>query len=151
MCDKLSLSNIYLTSAAQNEKDGINISGLEEALERLLAPKILCNLMLPALYADDIYNYSIVICKSVCYGSIFEKGMTSSGVDIEHKFGLTSSLFKLLMVKYTWKLLKLCGTVNQYLFGMMYMVNVHTCMRGNKTSKKYQFYPPFMEEYHMNT
>ena len=141
------LGNIYLTSVAQNDKGVINISGLEEELERLLAPQILCNLMLPALYADDIYDYFTVICKSACDGSLFEIRMTSSRVDIEHEFGLTSSLFKQLMVKYSWKLLKLRGTVNQHLFAIFFMVNVYTCMRGNKTSKKYQMYPPSVDEY----
>ena len=44
-----------LTSVAQNDKDVINISGLEEELERLLRDKFLSNGMLPALYADYIY------------------------------------------------------------------------------------------------
>ena len=50
------LGNIFLTSVAQNDKGAIDISGLEEELERLLRYEFLTNGMLPALYADDIYT-----------------------------------------------------------------------------------------------
>ena len=58
------LANIFLSSVAQNDKGIINISGLEEELERLLSNSVLQNGMLPALYANYIYNFSTVICKS---------------------------------------------------------------------------------------
>ena len=73
--------------------------------------------------------------------------MSSSHVDIEHKFGLTASLFKRLLVKHTWKLLKLRGSVNKHLSLIFFMDNIYRCLRGNKTSKKYKFYPPSVEEY----
>ena len=73
--------------------------------------------------------------------------MCSSRVDIEHEFGLTASLFKRLLVKHTWKLLKLRGSVNEHLFAIFFMVNIYTYLRGNKTSKKYQLHPPSLEEY----
>ena len=141
------LCNIFLTSVAQNDKGVINISGLEEELERILTPQVLMNGMLPALYADDIYNYSTVICKSSRDRSVFEKRMSSGRVDIEHEFGLTASLFKRLQVKHTWKLLKLRGHVNEHLFTIFFMVNIYSCLRGNKTSKKYKMNPPNVEDY----
>ena len=141
------LGNIFLTSVAQNDKGVINISGLEEELERLLSNSVLRNGSYPALYADDIYNYSTVICKSCRDGSVFEKRMTTARVDIEHEFGLTASLFKRLQQKHTWKILQSYGGVNEHLFTIYFMCNVYTCLRGNKTSKKYQLDPPSIEEY----
>ena len=73
--------------------------------------------------------------------------MSSSRVDIEHEFGLTASLFRRLLVKHTWKLLKLRGSVNKHLFAIFSIFNIYTCLRGNKTSKKYKLYPPSVEEY----
>ena len=141
------LGDIFLTSVAQNDKCVINISGLEKELELLLCDEFLTNGILPALYANDTYNYSTVICKPARDGSVSEHRMSSSRVDIEHEFGLTVSLFKILLVKHTWKLLKLRGSVNEHLFVIFLMVNIYTCLRGNKTSKKYQVYPPSLEEY----
>ena len=112
------LCNVFLTSVAQNNKGVIYISGLEEELERILTPQILPNGMLPAVYADNIYNYLTVICKSSRNRSVFGKKMSSGRVDIEHEFGLTASLFKQLQVKYTWKLLKMHGHVNEHLFSI---------------------------------
>ena len=66
---------------------------------------------------------------------------------MEHEFGLTASLFKRLRVKHTWKLMNMNGSVNEHLFSIFFMVNVYTCIRGNKTSAKYGLEPPSIEEY----
>ena len=44
------LENIYINSVAQNDKGVINISGLEEELQRLLMPYRLSNDALPVIY-----------------------------------------------------------------------------------------------------
>ena len=116
------LANTFLVSVAQNNKGVANISSLEEDLERLLSHSGLQNGMLHAVYANDIYDYSTVVCKSASDGSVFKKRITPARVDIEHKFGLTSSLFKQLQVKYTWKLLKMYRCVNEHLFSIFFMV-----------------------------
>ena len=67
--------------------------------------------------------------------------------NIEHEFGLTASLFKRLQTKHTWKILQMHGHVNEHLFSIFFMVNCYSCMRGNKTSKKYQLNLPSLDEY----
>ena len=56
-------------------------------------PCRISNGALPVLYVDDIYDPSIVIAKSNGVKNIFNLRMNSARIDIEHKFGLTTSLF----------------------------------------------------------
>lgn len=141
------LGNCFFTLVAQNDKGVINISGLEEELERLLMPHVLENGTLPVLYADDIYDPSTVITKANGVNNLFHTRLNGARVDLEHEFGLTASLFKRLRVKHTWKLMNMNGSVNEHLFSIFFMVNVYTCIRGNKTSAKYGLEPPSIEEY----
>ena len=101
------LGSVYFSSVAQNDKGVINISGLEEELERLLLPTQLNNGTLPALYADDIYLPSTVIVKGNGQDGYFNSRMNSARVDVEHEFGLTAALFKRLSTKHTWHIMKL--------------------------------------------
>ena len=73
--------------------------------------------------------------------------MNSARIDIEHKFGLTASLFKQLSVNHTWKLMQLGGHVTEHLFSIYFMVNCYTCVRGNKTSTKYCILMLMIENY----
>ena len=73
--------------------------------------------------------------------------MCSGRVDIKHEFGSTVSLFQQLQIKHTWKILKMHGRVNEHLFSIFFMVYLYLCVRGNKTSKKYQIDPPSLEKY----
>ena len=114
------LGNCFFASVAQNDKDLINISGLEEELERLLLPHPLQNGTLLVLYADDIYDPSTVIVKANGVSNVFHTRLNGARVDLDHEFGLTSSLFKRLSVKHTWKLLNLDGRVNAHLFTIFY-------------------------------
>ena len=63
------------------------------------------------------------------------------------QFSLIISLFKRLQLKHTWKILKIHGHVNEHLFNIFFTVNLYSCGRGNKTSKKYQMDPPSLVEY----
>ena len=121
------LGSTFFTSVAQNDKGVINISGLEEELQRLLMPHVLENGLLPVLYADDIYSPSTVIVKANGVSDLFHIRMNSARVDIEHEFGLTASLWKRLRVKHTWKLLKLGRYVNEHLFTILYGQCLHLC------------------------
>ena len=87
------LGNCFFSSVAQNDKGLINISGLEEELERLLLPHPLQNGVLPVLYADDIYDPSTVIAKANGISNLFHTRLNGARVDLEHEFGLTASLF----------------------------------------------------------
>ena len=89
---------------------------------------------LPVLYGDDIYDPLTVIVNSNGVKNIFNLRMNSARIDIEHEFGLTTSLFKRLSVKHTWKVMQMGGHVTGHLFGTYFMVNFYTCVRGNKTS-----------------
>ena len=141
------LANIYITSVAQNDKGGINISILEEELQRLLMPYRLFIGDLPVLYGDGIYHPSTVITKSNSVKNIFSLRINSARIDIEHEFGLKSSLFKQQSVKHTWKLMQLSGNVTEHLCSIYFVVNCHTCVRGNKTSTKYCILTPMIENY----
>ena len=81
------LANNYITSVAQNYKVVINISGLEEELQRLLMPYRLSNGALPVLYGDDLYYPSTVVAKSNGVKNIFNLRINSARIDIKHKFG----------------------------------------------------------------
>lgn len=102
------LWNIGFTSVAHNDKGIINTSGLEGELERLVLPHFLQNSALPVLYTDDMYDPSAVITNS--------NGVNGARVDLEHEFGLASSLFKRLCVKHTWKLSNMDGRVSELFF-----------------------------------
>ena len=73
--------------------------------------------------------------------------MNSARIDIEHEFGLTTSLFKRLSVKHTWKIMQMGGHVTEHLFSIYFMVKFYTCVRGNKTSTKYCIPTPTIENY----
>ena len=141
------LANIYIASVAQNDKGVINISGLEEELQRLLMPYRLSNGALPVLYGDNIYDLSTVIAKPNGVKNIFNFRINSARIDIEHKFGLMTSLFKQLSVKHTWKLMQMGGHVTKILFSIYFMVNCYICVRGNKTSTKYRIPTQRIENY----
>ena len=141
------LEKIYITSVAKNDKGVINIYGLEEELQLLLMPYRISNGALPVLYGDDIYDSSTVISKSNSVKNISNLRMNSARIDIEHEFGLTTSLFKRLSVKHTWKLMQMGGHVTGHLFSIYFMVNCYTCVRGNKTSTKYRIPTPTIEHY----
>ena len=79
--------------------------------------------------------------------NIFHVRMNSARVDNEHEFGLISYLFKRLCVNHTWKLMKLGDIVNEHLFSILFMINIYTYLRGNKTSTTYHVDPPSVEEY----
>ena len=123
------LTNIYITSVAQNDKCVINITGLEAELQRLLIPHRLTNGALPVLYADDIYDPSTVVSKSNGVKNILNLRMNSARVDIEHQFGLTASLFRRLSVKHTWKIIQMGGHVTDHLFSIFYGKLLHLCAR----------------------
>jgi len=109
------LASIYTTSIAQNDKGVINISGLSEELERVLEQWKMCDGMLfPALYADDIYDFSSVIVKQRDGHHIFHQRMSTARIDIEHEFGLTSNLLKRLHAKHTWHILSLQDELHYY-------------------------------------
>ena len=91
-------------------------------------PYRLSNGALPVLYGDDIYNPSTVIAKSNGAKNIFNLRMNSACIDIEHEFGLTTSLFKQLSVKHTWKLMQMGGRVTEHLFSIYFMVKFYTCV-----------------------
>ena len=131
------ISHVFFTSIAQNDNGLVNISGIEEELERVLEPHKLANNVFPAVYGDEIYFPSTVIVKRNGAEDVFHDRLTSARVDIEHCFGSCNSLFKGLTSKHTWKLCKMQKYVKTHLFSIFFMVNCHSCFRGNKTSIKY--------------
>ena len=95
---------------------------------------------LPYLYCDRIYNALATICTSNSNTEdVFHKRMNSSRIDIEHEFGLLSTLFRRLTTKHTWKLMTKGFKPREHLFSIFFMLNIYSCLRGNKTATKYKF------------
>ena len=131
-----------------NDKGVVNISGIEEELERVLGPYKLHNgTVFLALYGDQIYDMSLVIVQSQGVKDDFHVRMNSSRIDIEHMFGSTNNLYQKNRVKHIWKLMKMKKHVREHLFSLFFMSNVHCCFRGSKTSVKYGFGKVNIEEY----
>jgi hypothetical protein len=61
------VGNVCFSSVAQNDKGVVNISGIEEELERILTPYKIQDEhgteFFSALYGDEIYELSSVIVK----------------------------------------------------------------------------------------
>ena len=141
------LADLYFASVAQNDKGMVNISGLEPEIERVLQGHALDAVgTLPALYGDDIYEISSVIVKIVGLG-LFQSSMKNIRMDIEHTFGAVAGYFKRLSTAHTWHLLQMRDNVNAHLFATFFMTNVYSCLRENKTSKKYKLSTPTVAEY----
>jgi len=145
------VGNVYFSSVAQNDKGVVNISGIEEELERILTPYKIQDEhgteFFPALYGDEIYELSSVIVKRNGANDKLHDRLTSARIDIEHLFGVTASLFKRLSVKYTWKLVHMKHHVREHLFSIFFMVNCYSCFRGNKSATKYGLQSPTIGEY----
>ena len=141
------LANLFFASVAQNDKGMVNISGLEPEIERVLAGHALDAAgTLPAIYGDDIYEISTVIVRMVGIGA-FQALMKYIRMDIEHMFGAVAGYFKRLGTSHTWHLLTMGDNVNAHLFSIFFMTNVYSCIRENKTSKKFKLPTPALAEY----
>ena len=91
---------------------------------------------LPVLYVDDVYNPSTVIEKANEVYNILNLCMNSDYIDIEHEFGLASSLFKRLSIKHTWKLLQKGGHVTEHLFSIFFYGKcINLCLRKKISAK----------------
>ena len=142
------LASLYLTSIAHNDKGVVNISGIEEELEGIMQHHPLPNNNLPCLYCDRIYNASATICTSNGNAEdVFHKRMNSSRIDIEHEFGLLSTLSRRLTTKHAWKLMTKGFKPREHLFSIFFMLNIYSCLRGNKTATKYNFQRTDIEDY----
>ncbi len=132
--------SVFFASLAQNDKGVVNMSGIEEELERVLAPyKLHENTVFPALYGDQIYDISSVIVQSHGINDDLTFRLNAARIDIEHLFGNTGNMWKRKYVKHTWKLMKMKVNVREHLFALFFVSNILTCLRGNKTSTKYGF------------
>ena len=141
------MGSIFTASIAQNDKGVHNISGLSEELRRLLAPFPVNGNILPALYADDIYEPTESIVKRTNTFPDFHKRMTKSRIDVEHLFGDGATKWKRLNIKHTWHLLSAKERIHQHYFAIFFMMNLDTCMRENKTAVKYNIRAPTLESY----
>ena len=134
------VASLFFTSLTDNDKGVINISGIEEELERVLQPyRLHNNTVFPAIYGDQIYDVSSVIVQSGGRNDDFHIRMNSSRIDIEHMFGARNNLWKRDRVKHSWKLLRMKNHVREHIFSLFFMTNIHTCCNGCKTALKYNF------------
>ena len=110
--------HVFFTSIAQNDNGVINISGIEEELERVLNDYMLPGNISPAIYGDEIYIASTVLVKRNGAQDRLHDRMTAARVDIEHCFGSCNNLFARLTVKHTWKLCFMRHYVKTHLFSI---------------------------------
>jgi hypothetical protein len=116
---------------------------------RVLQPYKL-GLQFPTLYADEIYEVSQVINKRNGQQSEYFKKMSRERQNIEHLFGATTNLWKRLTHKLTWKLLSQKATAIRHVMSIWFMMNVYTCLNGNKVSVYYNVPPPSLDDYLAN-
>ena len=109
--------SVFFTSASQNDKGVVNISGIEEELERILHNyKLYNDTVFPAFYADQIYDTSSVIVQSQGQHDNFFVRLNASRMDPEHLFGSINNLDKRNTTQHTWKIMKLRQRVREHLF-----------------------------------
>jgi hypothetical protein len=143
------IGSTFFTSISQNDKGVVNISGIEEELERVLQNhKMDDDTVYPAIYGDAIYELSTVIVKrGENDDGDFAERMAAARMDIEHIFGSTGSLFKRLSQKHTWKIAQMGCHVREHLFSILFMLDLYINMNGSKFATKYKLKRPDVEEY----
>ena len=95
---------------------------------------------------DDIYEELTVIVKGDRNYVFFHARMNVARIDVEHDFGLTTALFKRLTTKHTWHILSIGNKMGEHC-SLFLMVNVYTCICGNKTIAKCWMKPIYLNEY----
>ena len=141
------LGHVWFSSIAHNDKGTLNLSALEPELMNAFDNFRTDSNELPAFFGDEIYTPSQVLVKRNGQNGIFYERLTSTRTDIEHGFGLNSSLWKRLSMKNTWKILQMGEHIQAHLLSIFFMTNVYTCLRGNKTCTKFEFDAPSLDEY----
>jgi hypothetical protein len=138
----------WCCSIAHNDKGVINLSGLEiEAKAAFENHRIGQGLEYPAMFGDNIYTTSEIVVKRNHMPGRFWEHLTELRTDIEHMFGLVSNLWKRLSNKHIWKLLRMKQQAMKHILTLFFLTNCYTCLHGNKTSKKFNFPNPSIEQY----
>ena len=143
------VGHAFVTPIAQNDKGVMNISGLEEHLAQILQP-LDGTFLLPALYADDIYDPSGVLVKrgrpEDDEKAYFLK-CNAGREKIEHEFGAWWNLWKLPRHTESFKILQLGKALPKKYLTLYFLMNCHTCLNGNNTSSTFQCDAPSLDEY----
>jgi hypothetical protein len=142
------IGSVFFTSISHNDKGCVNLSGIEGAVKKALEDyKLPDGITYPTMYGDEIFEFSEVMTKANGVDDLITRRLTSSRGDVEHIFGLTSTLWKRTRVKHTWELMKMKKFVRAHLFSIFFMTNCYSCIHGNKTSTKYGFTTYSLEDY----
>ena len=104
----------------------------------------------------DHSNFEISMCLNMHIDGSFDNTSNSS-TNISIVYSLsentasneTASLFKILRVGHTWKLMNLGEQVNEHQFIIFFIINMYTCLRVNKSSTQYSIDSSTVEEYYM--
>ena len=137
----------YFHLVAQNDLRVVNISGIQEELEHVLASFQLLNHILPALYCDEIYQNSTVIVRHNGRQNKLYDCLRAARIDIEHFFGSVMQYWKRLTTNHTWKLVQMKGEVREQLFAIFFMVNCLSSFNRNNTEVKYFLNAPTIDQY----
>ena len=139
--------HIYVSTAAQNDRGILNLSGVQEALvsEFDRVGLRIRGMWYPALGGDDIYSHSEVII-STHHGDVIRHPLKSARVRIEHHFGLVMSLWKLLMCRHKHKI-KYKDQFKKRLVVAHFLTNCYTCFRGNTVATSFGLEKPNIEDY----
>ena len=144
------IRSCFFTSVANNNKGIVNISGIEEELERVLDNYRLLDSKLPLLLSDSIYEISTVIMtQGNRIGLVHVRG-NQEWTRQENTQGLGKMLNVYLFRKMSWKLLTLGDQVKYYLFSIFFTLNCYTYIQGNSISIRYLLEPSHLSDY-LNT
>ena len=142
------IGSVFFSSISHNDKGCVNLSGIEGAVKTALEQyKLSDGITYPTMYGDEIFEFSEVMTKANGVDDLFTRRLTSTRGDVEHIFGLISTLWKRIRVKHTWELMKMKKFVRAHLFSIFFMTNCYSCIHGNKASTKYGFTPYSLEDY----
>ena len=141
--------NIFVATAAQNDRGLLNISGIQEAYQALFDEHQIYvrGQYYPALAGDDTYNHSLIVVRS--YGGQndgFRECFKSARVKIEHHFGYVMSLWRLLMKFYLHRIIDR-NKFQKRLVVAHFLTNCKSCFEGNTVATAFGCQTPNIEEY----
>ena len=143
------MGHVFNCPVSHNDKGVLNMSGLEENMKDKF-PMLDACIAYPSLYADDIYDPSLVIVirgdPEECDKAFYQR-CNMAREKIEHEFGAYAAKFKLLRFYERHRILLYRKDLAKRFISLYFILNCYTCLNGNNTSCKFFTSPPTLEEY----
>jgi hypothetical protein len=140
--------SVYVTTAAQNDRGVLNISGIQEGYQRAFDESgIRVRGYYPALIGDDTYVHSQIVVRSYPgQNDGFRECFKTGRIRIEHHLGYVMALWRLLSRYYLHKILD----ENRFLKRLVvahFLTNCKSCFDGNTISTSFGCATPDIEDY----